>query len=90
MSQVYDDIMSEKSNYKRVKKFIDLGLDPRYGLSSEITILMFQLYQESSGDNSYAGRYGCSACHDQVFRRLKDFLQYDDNMGRELKNWVKK
>jgi hypothetical protein len=87
MSQLCDDIMSEKTNYLKVKKFIDLGLNPRYGMDSELTMLMYDLYRSSSGDTSYSGRWGCGACQDFVFRKLQDFINYGDNVGQKLIDW---
>ena len=89
MSKVYDDIMSLTNNKERVQMFIDLGLNPRYGLSAEITKLMVDLYVDASGDTSMAFRYSCGACLDTMFRKLKDFLAYDDNMGKTLNDWPK-
>ena len=87
MSKVYDDIMSLPNNKERIQKFFDLGLNPRYGLSAEITKLMVDLYVSASGDGSMAGRYSCGACLDTMFRKMKDFLAYDDNMGKPLIDW---
>lgn len=89
MSQLTEDIMKQKSNYLRVKKFIDLGLNPHYGLSAELTILMYELYEISSGDTTYSGRYGCGACQMSVYQRLQDFLNYGDNLGKPLIDWKK-
>lgn len=87
MSQLREDIMNEENNYLRVKKFIDLGLHPKYGLSAELTMLMYDLYQMSSGDNTYTGRYGCGACQMTVYEKLLDFLNYGDNVGKPLIDW---
>lgn len=89
MSKLKEDIMSKANNYERVKYFIDLGLHPKYGLSGELTMLMFELYQMSSGDNSMAGKFNCSSCCDNVFRKLKDFINYGDNLGKPLNDWKK-
>ena len=87
MSQLRDEIMNKENNYQRVKSFLDLGLNPRYGLSAELTMLMYDLYQMSSGDSSYAGRFGCGACQDAVYRKLNDFINYGDNVGKPLIDW---
>ena len=87
MSQLRDEIMSKPNNFERVKHFIDLGLHPKYGLSAELTMLMFELYQISSGDTSMSGRWGCSSCCDNVFRKLNDFINYGDNVGKPLIDW---
>lgn len=84
-----EEILALKTNKERVEKFLGLGLNPRYGLSAELTHLMFQLYMESSGDGSYNGRYNCGACQDTIFRKLNDFLNYGDNVGEPLLNWTK-
>jgi hypothetical protein len=89
MSKIYDEIMALPNNKEKVKHFIDLGLNPRYGLSAEITRLMVDLYVDASGDTSMAFRYSCGACLDTMFRKLKDFLAYDDNMGKTLNDWPK-
>lgn len=87
MSKLYDDIMAQPNNKARVKMFMDLGLDPRYGLSAELTKLMVDLYVNTSGDQSMANRYNCGACLDTMFRKLKDFLAYNDDMGKTLNDW---
>ena len=87
-SQIYEEIMWLPYNKQKVQKFMDLGLNPRYGLSAEITQLMIDLYVEVSGDTSMTAKYNCGACQDYAYRRLQDFLTYDDDMGRELKNWL--
>jgi hypothetical protein len=86
---IIEEINALKTNKEKVEKFLNLGLDPRYGLSAEITKFMYDLYQQSSGDNTYAGRYNCGACQDTIFRKLKDFVNYGDNVGKPLINWSK-
>ena len=87
MSKIYDEITSLKTNKEKVSKWFELGLSPKYGLSSEMTILMYQLYQDSSGDSSYNGKYSCGACADTIHRKLQDFMNYGDNLGQPLINW---
>jgi len=82
-----EEINTLSCNRDKVKRFIDLGLHPKFGLSSEMTLLMFDLYAQSSGDNQYAGRMGCSSCQDTIFRKLQDFVSYGDNVGASLLNW---
>lgn len=82
-----EEILAFNYNGERVKKFLDLGLNPKWGLSAELTILMYQLYSDSSGDNQYNGKYNCSGCQDTIFRKLKDFNAYGDNLGQPLINW---
>lgn len=89
MNKLKEEILSFKYNGERVKRFLDLGLNPRWGLSAELTVLMFQLYQESTGDNQYNGKYSCGGCADTIFRKLNDFVAYGDNMGQPLLNWEK-
>jgi hypothetical protein len=84
-----EDILQNKYNKQRVERFLSLGLNPKWGLAAELTILMFQLYQESSGDGQYNGRFNCGGCQDTIFRKLKDFVNYGDNMGAPLLNWEK-
>jgi hypothetical protein len=83
-----EKILNHTYNKEKVQGFINLGLDPKYGLSSVVTQLMFDLYEMSSGDSQFNYRFNCSSCVDTVFRKLKDFLNYDDNMGKPLVNWT--
>ena len=87
MSDLVNQIMSLETNKERIQKFLDLGLNVRYGLSAQLTQLMYQLYQESSGDNTYNGRYNCGACQDTIYRKLNDFVTYGNNVGQPLINW---
>ncbi len=82
-----DSILQHPYNRDKVQAFISLGLHPMYGLSANVTYLMYDLYQMSSGDNSYAGRYGCGACQQFIFDKMQDFLNYNDNVGKPLLNW---
>ncbi len=87
MSKLYDEIMQQSCNRDRVKMFIELGLNPKYGLSAEMTMFMVDIYVEVSGDTSLSGKYNCGACQDTIFRKLQDFLHYGDNVGKPLINW---
>lgn len=86
---IAESILNHEYNRDKVYTFISIGLNPTHGLSSILTMIMFDLYSMSSGDGQYNGRYSCSSCCDVVFRKLQDFLVYDDNMGKPLINWKK-
>lgn len=87
MSKLYDEIMVLPNNKERVNHFINLGLHPKYGLSSELTMLMVDLYVAASGDTTMSGRYNCGGCLDTIFRKMKDFVIYNDNLGKPLNDW---
>lgn len=86
--KLVDSIMNHQYNRDKVQKFMDLGLDPKYGLNDVITKIMFDLYYMSSGDGQYSNKTNCGACQDVMFRKMKDFLNYNDNMGSPLVNWA--
>jgi hypothetical protein len=81
------EIEQLKTNKEKVKKFIEYGIHPKHGMSAEFTQLMFKLYKDSCGDTSYDTKLNCFQCHLSVYNRLKDFLQYNDNVGKPLLNW---
>lgn len=81
------EIEALATNKERLQKWMSLGLHPKYGLSQELIILMYKIYTEASGDGQYNGKYSCGACQDVIFRKLKDFLEYGDNLGTPLFNW---
>lgn len=88
--KIIEDIEKLSTNGEKVKAWFDLGLSVKYGLSAELTKYMYDLYLWSSGDTSYNGRYNCFSCQQQIESRLKDFLNYGDNLGKPLLNWTKK
>jgi len=85
--KLIQEMESLPSNKEKVERFFELRLGPKYGMSAQFTIYMYQLYQESSGDNSMAGKFACGSCQDQIYRRLQDFIKYGDNIGKPLNNW---
>lgn len=89
MSDLVNEIMSLETNKEKVERFLELGLNPKYGLSAKLTQLMYDLYQMSSGDGQYNGRWNCGACQDTIYRKLNDFVNYGDNVGKPLINWEK-
>jgi hypothetical protein len=48
---------------------------------------MYEIYSKASGDSQYNGRYNCGACQDTIYRKLQDFINYGDNLGKPLLNW---
>lgn len=90
VKDILENIESLKWNKDKVQAFMDYGLHPKGGLSSELTFLMFDLYQKSTGDNQHVGKMGCRSCIDVVFRKLQDMLSYDNNLGNPLINWEPK
>jgi hypothetical protein len=85
--KITKEIEALNFNKEKVQKWFEYGLNPRYGLSQELTVLMYELYAMSSGDNQYLGRYNCGSCQDVIYRKLGDFLNYGDNLGLPLLNW---
>jgi hypothetical protein len=85
--KITKEIEALKSNKEKVQKWFEHGLNPRYGLSQELTVLMYDLYARATGDNQYNGKWNCGACQDVIFRKLGDFLNYGDNLGKPLLNW---
>jgi len=85
--KITQEIEALEFNKEKLQKWFDYGLHPRYGLSQELTILMYDLYFNISGDGSYNGRFSCGACADQIYRKLQDFMNYGDNLGKPLLNW---
>jgi hypothetical protein len=88
--KIIEECESLKTNKQKVEKWFSYGLSPKYGLSAELTAYMYRLYQDSSGDGSYNGRYGCFQCQMTIHQKLQDFMNYGDNVGKELLNWDKK
>lgn len=84
---ITEQINALKWNRDRVELWFKLGLHPKWGLSSELLQLMYQLYADASGDEQYNGRWNCGACQDTIYRKLGDFLNYGDNIGKPLLNW---
>jgi hypothetical protein len=85
--KITQEIEALEFNKEKVEKWFELGLHPKYGLSQELTILMYDLYSAASGDSQYNGRYNCGACQDTIYRKLQDFMNYGDNLGAPLLNW---
>ena len=84
---IYDEIQSLGSNKEKVQKMLDYGLSPKYGLAANLTMLIVDIYVEVSGDRSMAFKYNCGNCIDLAWRKLKDFVDYGDNVGQVLINW---
>jgi len=85
--KITQEIEAMTFNKDKVERWLQLGLHPKYGLSQELTVLMYNLYSAASGDGQYNGRYNCGACQETIYRKLKDFAQYGDNLGQPLLNW---
>ena len=82
-----EQIQNETDNYLKAKMFIDMGLHPQYGLGREYLWEMYKIYEDSTGDGQFNGRFSCGSCQMQVYERLKDLLNYNNNMGKPLINW---
>ncbi len=74
------------TNKEKVQEFMDLGKDPQYGLTKEERKNMFKLYEEVTGSKEF-WNIKCELCADTIYRKFKDFLKYDDNIGRPLIDW---
>lgn len=85
--KITQEIEALATNKEKLEKWMSYGLSPKYGLSQELTILMYDLYAAASGDNQYNGKYNCGACQDTIWRKLQDFMKYGDNLGKPLLNW---
>jgi hypothetical protein len=85
--KIIQECESLKWNRDKVQKWFSYGLSPKWGLSQELLAYMYKLYQDSSGDTSYVGRWGCFSCQMTIYQKLLDFLNYGDNLGKELINW---
>ncbi len=85
--KITQEIEALEFNKEKVQKWFSYGLHPKYGLSSELTVLMYEIYSKASGDSQYNGRYNCGACQDTIYRKLQDFINYGDNLGKPLINW---
>jgi hypothetical protein len=85
--KIIQEISSLSTNKAKVQAFLDFGSSPRYGMPAELVVTMYDIYTQSSGDDSYAGKYSCGACQDTIYRKLKDFNTYNDNVGQPLLNW---
>lgn len=85
--KITKEIEALSSNKEKYERWFSLGLHPKWGLSAELTQLMYKLYEDASGDSQYNGKWNCSACADTIYRKMKDFMTYGDNLGKPLINW---
>lgn len=85
--KITQEIEALATNKEKLEKWFSYGLHPKYGLSQELTRLMYDLYAAASGDSQYNGRFNCGACQDTIWRKLQDFMKYGDNLGKPLLNW---
>ncbi len=85
--KITKEVESAQFNKEKVDIWFKYGLHPKYGLSQELTVLMYDIYKSTTGDNQYNGKYNCGACQDQIYRRLTDIRNYGDNLGKPLLNW---
>jgi hypothetical protein len=85
--KIIEELNALKWNKEKVKLWVDYNLSPKWGLSAELTIAMFNLYADCTGSTEFVNKLYCGYCADQVWNRLKDFNSYGDNMGKPLLNW---
>lgn len=85
--KIIEEVELLKTNKEKVAFWVGNNLTPKYGLSAELTHYMYKLYEDSSGDTTFVGRFNCGACQDTIWRKLVDFNNYGDNLGKPLINW---